>query len=69
MFYGIFCTFAAYILWGLFPFYFHALADIGALEILAHRVVWSLLFIVLVILVMRRTAWLKDALTSPRILR
>ena len=68
MFYGIFCTFAAYILWGLFPFYFHALADIGALEILAHRVVWSLLFIVLVILVMRRTAWLKDALTSPRIL-
>lgn len=68
MFYGIFCTFAAYILWGLFPFYFHALADIGALEILAHRVVWSLLFIVLVILVMRRTAWLKAALTSPRIL-
>lgn len=39
MFYGIFCTFAAYILWGLFPFYFHALADIGAMEILAHRVV------------------------------
>lgn len=68
MFYGILCTFAAYVLWGLFPFYFHALADIGALEILSHRVVWSLLFILLVILFMRRTAWLKTALQTPKIM-
>ena len=68
MFYGILCTFAAYVLWGLFPFYFHALADIGALEILSHRIVWSLLFILLVILVMRRTAWLKRALQTPKIM-
>ena len=68
MFYGILCTFAAYVLWGLFPFYFHALADIGALEILSHRVVWSLLVIRLVILFMRRTAWLKTALQTPKIM-
>ena len=68
MFYGILCTFAAYVLWGLFPFYFHALADIGALEILSHRVVWSLLFILLVILFMRRTAWLKTALQTPKVM-
>ena len=30
--FGILATFAAYFLWGLFPFYFHALQGIGALE-------------------------------------
>lgn len=62
---GILATFAAYILWGLFPFYFHALQDISALEILAHRVVWSLIFIAAVILAMRRTSWIGPALKSP----
>lgn len=66
--YGILCTFSAYILWGLFPFYFHALAGIGALEILAHRVVWSLVFIVLVIVAMKRTAWVRPALTNRRVM-
>ena len=42
--FGILATFAAYFLWGLFPFYFHALQGIGALEILAHRIIWSLVF-------------------------
>ena len=66
--YGILCTFIAYIMWGLFPFYFHALSGIGALEILAHRVVWSLVFIVLVIIAMRRTAWVRPALTNRRVM-
>ena len=35
---------AAYGIWGLFPLYFAALRPAGALEILAHRVVWSLVF-------------------------
>lgn len=65
---GILATFAAYLLWGLFPFYFRALNHIGALEILAHRVVWSLVFITIVIVAMRRTAWLREALTTPKIL-
>ena len=39
---GVLFTLAAYLLWGLFPLYFHALQDVSALEILAHRIVWSL---------------------------
>ncbi|WP_443743935.1 EamA family transporter RarD, partial [Sutterella sp.] len=66
--YGILCTFSAYIMWGLFPFYFHALSGIGALEILAHRIVWSLVFIVLVIIAIKRTAWVKPALTNRRVM-
>lgn len=54
--FGILATFAAYFLWGLFPLYFHALQGIGALEILAHRIIWSLVFITIVVVAMRRTA-------------
>jgi chloramphenicol-sensitive protein RarD len=35
-------------MWGLFPLYFALLAGVGAVEIVAHRVVWSLLFCVTV---------------------
>ena len=38
-------AFAAYGLWGLLPIYWKALGAVPALEILAHRIVWSLFFI------------------------
>ena len=45
----------AYALWGLFPLYFPLLEPAGGLEIVAHRVVWSLLFIALLLTVLQ--AW------------
>ncbi len=65
---GILYTLGAYALWGLFPLYFHALADISATEILAHRIVWSLAFVALILLAIRRWAWVKEAFTSPKVL-
>ncbi|MBF4162514.1 EamA family transporter RarD [Nocardioides acrostichi] len=47
---------AAYLLWGLFPLYFPLLEPAGAVEILAHRVVWSCLTMGLVVLILRRRA-------------
>jgi chloramphenicol-sensitive protein RarD len=38
---GIVCGLAAYGMWGLFPIYFKAIAHIAPLEVLAHRVLWS----------------------------
>ncbi|NJC58289.1 EamA family transporter RarD [Brevibacterium marinum] len=35
---------AAYLLWGLIPLLFAAAAPTGALELVSHRVIWSLLF-------------------------
>jgi chloramphenicol-sensitive protein RarD len=46
---------AAYALWGLFPLYWHHLEPAGAVEILAHRIVWSALAMALLVLVLRRT--------------
>ena len=46
---------AAYLMWGLFPLYFPLLEPAGAIEILAHRVVWSLVAVVLLLLVTGRS--------------
>jgi chloramphenicol-sensitive protein RarD len=48
---------AAYALWGIFPLYFHALRASGPLEILLHRVLWSLVVCLAVLTVAR--AWLQ----------
>jgi len=38
---------AAYLMWGCFPLYFKAVASVPALEVLAHRIIWSALFLLL----------------------
>ncbi len=45
---------AAYALWGLFPLYWPLLEPSGPVEILAHRIVWSLVVVVVILLVTRR---------------
>ena len=51
--FGLICGVLAYTMWGFFPVYFKATDTVSALEILAHRVVWSLPF-GLIILVLRK---------------
>lgn len=65
---GIAYAALAYTLWGLFPLYFRLLATVHPLEVLAHRFVWSLGFLLLLLAVLRRWAWLRPALGSPRVL-
>jgi chloramphenicol-sensitive protein RarD len=43
---GVAQALGAYVLWGLLPLYWRALRGVPALEILAHRIVWSLVFLV-----------------------
>jgi chloramphenicol-sensitive protein RarD len=59
---------ACYVLWGVFPIYFRALEPTPASQILLHRVVWSLLFLVLVLSVRRQWGWLGPALGDPRLI-
>ncbi len=58
----------AYLLWGFFPLYFHALGPSGPLEVLAHRILWSLLFCLVVLLIGRRWAWLRPLLARRKLL-
>ncbi|WP_436850467.1 EamA family transporter RarD [Streptomyces griseoloalbus] len=58
--------FAAYGMWGLVPLFWPLLKPAGAVEILAHRMVWSLFFVAAALLVIRRWAWLGELLRQPR---
>jgi chloramphenicol-sensitive protein RarD len=51
---GLLYGLAAYGIWGLFPAFFPLLKPAGAAEILAHRVLWTLAFMVLVLIAVRR---------------
>lgn len=58
---------AAYAMWGVFPLYWPLLEPAGALEILAHRVLWSAVTIGLLVLVMRRTPHLRAIVADHRV--
>jgi len=58
----------AYVLWGFFPIYFKLLAPSPPLEILAHRVIWSVLFISVLLLVMRNWRFLGRIVRDRRLL-
>jgi chloramphenicol-sensitive protein RarD len=64
---GILSAALAFFLWGLFPLYFHALQAVPPLQILAHRMLWSLLFLLIVLAIRRQWAWLA-IVRQPRVL-
>jgi chloramphenicol-sensitive protein RarD len=63
---GLISGFAAYGLWGLFPLYWPLLKPAGAIEILAHRMAWSLVIMVLLLTVRRDWAWIAELRHTPR---
>jgi chloramphenicol-sensitive protein RarD len=58
----------AYALWGVLPIYFQALRSIGAVDIVAHRVLWSLPFLALLVVATRGQNKIRAAATRPRTL-
>ncbi|WP_405011931.1 EamA family transporter RarD [Kitasatospora sp. NBC_01539] len=57
---------AAYGMWGLFPLFWPLLEPAGAADILANRMLWSLVAVVVMLLVQRRWAWIRPLLSQPR---
>lgn len=57
---------AAYGMWGLFPLYWPLLEPAGAVEILAHRVFWSLAVMLLLVVVLLRVPRLRAVVSDPR---
>lgn len=52
---GYLYTFFAFLIWGLAPLYFKALGETPALEILAHRIAWSVPVVVIIMLAIKRS--------------
>ncbi|MBV9023705.1 MAG: EamA family transporter RarD [Streptomycetaceae bacterium] len=62
---GLLYGFAAYGMWGLVPLFWPLLKPASAIEILANRMVWSLAAIVVILLLLRRWAWIRELLRQP----
>ncbi|KTC42343.1 EamA family transporter RarD [Pseudomonas sp. L5B5] len=56
----------AYIIWGLFPLYFKAIASVPAVEIIVHRVLWSALFGGLLLMAWKHPGWWRELRDNPR---
>ncbi|MEU5215482.1 EamA family transporter RarD [Streptomyces sp. NPDC020807] len=63
---GLLYGFGAYAVWGLVPLFWPLLKPAGAVEILAHRMVWSLVFVGLALLALRRWSWIPELVRDPR---
>ncbi|HYM42287.1 MAG TPA: EamA family transporter RarD [Steroidobacteraceae bacterium] len=58
---------AAFVVWGLFPVYLHALIAVPPLEVIAHRVTWSCVLLLAWLLVRRELGTLGTTLRTPRL--
>jgi chloramphenicol-sensitive protein RarD len=65
---GILSALAAYLIWGIFPLYWKMLTNIPAMQIMTHRVVWSFLFVVVLISLRRDWTRLRSTLNRRTLL-
>ena len=56
----------AYSVWGMFPLYFKTLDGIPAEEVIVHRVIWSALFSVGLLLIWRHRGWWQELYNHPK---
>lgn len=65
---GVYNALGAYFMWGIAPLYFKLLIDLSAGEILMHRVIWSSVFIFLLVLVTKKWTVLVALCQQPKII-
>jgi chloramphenicol-sensitive protein RarD len=66
---GFLAALLAYVLWGFLPILFKAIHGVGAVTIVADRTLFSLVFVGIILVVVRRTGEIRAALADPRTLR
>jgi chloramphenicol-sensitive protein RarD len=65
---GILYAAAAYALWGVFPLYFKALQDVPPMQIMVHRIVWSFVFVLIVLAWRRQWKWIVETVRRPKVI-
>jgi chloramphenicol-sensitive protein RarD len=64
---GVFAAAVAFTWWGFFPLYFRLLPGVRPAEVLANRIVWSLLLVAAALAWRRQWSWLGPVLRRPRV--
>jgi len=62
---GVWIAIAAYVAWGLMPLYWHLLKAVPAMQVMAHRVVWSALFVCGWLGFKYGRGWVRETLSRP----
>jgi len=62
---GILAAIGAYFLWGILPIYWKLIERIPAIEILGHRMVWSLIFVIILLSFRKQWNWLGEVRKNP----
>ncbi len=65
---GTIFGFSAYLIWGFAPIFWKALHGVPPLNLIAHRIIWSLLLLAIVLSIQRRWPAFRAILRSPRAL-
>ena len=65
---GIYYALLAFVIWGLVPVYFKTLEHVQPLEVVAHRIIWSAIFLALILLVSKRLVDVIRLLRTPSLL-
>lgn len=55
---GVFYAIICYLAWGMFPLFWKQLAHVDAIQVLAHRILWSFVFVFIVIMFSKRKKYL-----------
>ena len=63
---GIATALSAFLIWGFFPIYFKLLKDYDAVEIIGHRIVWTFVAILLVLIITKRWQFITVLKQNPR---
>jgi chloramphenicol-sensitive protein RarD len=65
---GLLLGLTAYLIWGVMPLYFKLLAQVAATEIVAHRIIWSLVLLGLLVTMLRRWPRIRAAAANGKVL-
>ena len=63
---GLWATTLAFVIWGLFPLYWHLLKQVPSDQIIAHRIVWSAVLLFVLLSVRERLDWVRQIRAVPR---
>jgi len=63
---GVIFAILAYVMWGLAPLYFKQLHEVPAYEILAHRALWSCIFVAVLVSLFKFWPMVKSVLSTPK---
>lgn len=63
---GVVTSLMAFVIWGGFPLYFKQLYAYDSVEVIAHRIIWTFLLLLVIILLSKRLYWVKQFKDEPK---